>query len=344
MIFIDTNAFYYALQISNNESVDDDKLRDFISKNDVAISSVSFFEFLTKYRSSIDIIHQGARFLYNNGVKIAYNKYFPYDEIVGCDYCDIGENEFNQVISKVLDIKIDTESRFASLTFALLLFSAFYFYYIPEGEKANDLKKHIFYICFSVWTKDNLDVFRSIFEDGYKTDDCEKEVKNAIRNLLEFSLSISLSIFDAAKDVKNEDEFKDLLEKTDYISLSQNKIKKIQKVDTSIVYISKLAKAYNNLSGDAQSSAYLADISKPIINTIREKGLQEYLCDIVANSCKNGSPFLKNDILDAIILCNIDEDHLLITFDNNMKKHMQKLSDVRPTYKSSIELIKTFEK
>ncbi len=344
MIFIDTNAFYYALQISNNESVDDDKLRDFISKNDVAISSVSFFEFLTKYRSSIDIIHQGARFLYNNGVKIAYNKYFPYDEILGCDYCDIGENEFNQVISKVLDIKIDTESRFASLTFALLLFSAFYFYYIPEGEKANDLKKHIFYICFSVWTKDNLDVFRSIFEDGYKTDDCEKEVKNAIRNLLEFSLSISLSIFDAAKDVKNEDEFKDLLEKTDYISLSQNKIKKIQKVDTSIVYISKLAKAYNNLSGDAQSSAYLADISKPIINTIREKGLQEYLCDIVANSCKNGSPFLKNDILDAIILCNIDEEHLLITFDNNMKKHMQKLSDVRPTYKSSIELIKTFEK
>ncbi len=344
MFFIDTNAFYYALQISNNESVDDDKLRDFISKNDVAISSVSFFEFLTKYRSSIDIIHQGARFLYNNGVKIAYNKYFPYDEILDCNYCDIGENEFNQVISKVLDIKIDTESRFASLTFALLLFSAFYFYFIPEGEKANDLKKHIFYICFSVWTKDNLDVFKSIFEDGYKTDDCEKEVKNAIRNLLEFSLSISLSIFDAAKDVKNEDEFKDLLEKTDYISLSQNKIKKIQKVDTSIVYISKLAKSYNNLSGDTQSSAYLADISKPIINTIREKGLQEYLCDIVANSCKNGSPFLKNDILDAIILCNIDEEHLLITFDNNMKKHMQKLSDVRPTYKSSIELIKTFEK
>lgn len=344
MVFIDTNAFYYALQISTNESVDDEKLRKFIIENDVAISSVSFFEFLTKYRSNIEVIHKGAQFLYDNKIKLAYNKYFPYTKILDCDYCNITGNELKQVMNKVLEIKIDTESRFASLTFALLLFSAFYFYYIPEGEKASDLKKHIFHTCFLVWTQDNLDVFKSIFEDGYKTDDCEKEVKNAIRKLLEISLSISFAIFDAAKDVKNEDEFKDLIEKTDYISLSKNKIKKIQKVDTSIVYISRLAKIYNDISGDTQSTAYLSELSKPITKKIQEKGLQEYLCEIVAKSCKNGSPFLKNDILDAIILCNIDEEYKIITFDNNMKEHMQKFSDTRSTYKSSIELIKNFEK
>lgn len=86
MIFIDTNAFYYALQISNNENVDDEKLRNFIFENNVAISSVSFFEFLTKYRSNIEVIHKGAGFLYDNNIKLAYNKYFPYEAILDCDY------------------------------------------------------------------------------------------------------------------------------------------------------------------------------------------------------------------------------------------------------------------
>ena len=45
MIFLDTNAFYYASQISINNDIDSKKLRAFIKSNEMAISSVSFYEY-----------------------------------------------------------------------------------------------------------------------------------------------------------------------------------------------------------------------------------------------------------------------------------------------------------
>lgn len=76
MLFLDTNAFYYATNLSSNNYVNNKKLREFIIGNEVAISSVSFFEFLVKYRNSIDTIHLGCDFLSENNIKIMYNKYF----------------------------------------------------------------------------------------------------------------------------------------------------------------------------------------------------------------------------------------------------------------------------
>lgn len=344
MVFLDTNAFYYASQISNNEHVDDYKLREYIENNDISISSVSFFEFLVKFRNSIETIHKGADFLSKNEIKIVYNKYFPSRQEFDCNYCNITKDELAGVITKVIDMKVNTESAFASITYDLLLFSAFYFYYTPEGENASEIKKKIFEVCYRTWAENNLDAFRKVFEDGYKTDDCEKTVRDAVRSLLEYSLALSFSIFDGLREFENEEEFMNLLDNTDFMVLSQNKLKKIQKYDTSMVYISKLAKIYNDVSSDNNSLDYLSKLSEPIAKTIKEQGLREYLSEIVVKCCKHGSPFLKNDILDGIILCNIENDHSLITFDKAMKAHMEKYSEERPTYKSSIELIKNFEK
>ena len=58
----------------------------------------------------------------------------------------------------------------------------------------------------------------------------------------------------------------------------------------------------------------------------------------------NIAAFMKNDILDAIILCNIENEHQLITFDNGLLEHMRKYKENRPTYKSSLELIEVFRK
>lgn len=45
MTFLDTNAFYYASKLSRNTNIDEEKLRQFIKENEVAISSVSFLSF-----------------------------------------------------------------------------------------------------------------------------------------------------------------------------------------------------------------------------------------------------------------------------------------------------------
>lgn len=314
----------------------------YIGQKEVAISSVSFYEFLVKYRNSIEIIHKGCNFLAENHIKVVYNKYFPYREELLCDFTSITEEKLNRILKVILADKIDTESRFASIVYEFMLFSAFYFYYIPEGEAASDLKKYIFNSCFKLCTKDNVTIFKEIFDEGYASDDCENIVKNAIRNLLEISLGIMFPVFDAAADFSNIEQFHDLISTFNFMSSSESQLRKMKKYPTSVVYLSKLAKKYNDAVQNEKLVKYMNALMEPIDRRIHEKGLREYLRDIADKSCRNGSPFLKNDILDAIILCNIEDDFEMISFDHGMIAHMKKYSDMRDTYKNSLKTIASF--
>lgn len=342
MVFLDTNAFYYAAELSNG-NVDVEKLKNYISKNEVAISSVTWYEFLVKYKAEVDVIHKGSIFLADNHIKIAYNKYFPWREELRCDFASISEKDLGEVVKTILSDKVDVESRFAAIMYNLMFFSGLYFYYMPEGDKASDIKRYIFETCFKLFALNSLEVFQNIFKEGYNTDNCEKYVKNAIKNLLEFSFSIVLPLLDATEKITSEDEFKALVEKFNFMELADKRSRKIKKCDSSIVYMSKMATKYNTCcSGNLND--YLDNLSQPIVNKIPERAMQEYIKEIASRSCQNGSPFLKNDILDAIILCNIESKYQLITFDNGVKAHMKKYGADRPTYKSSLQLINTFEK
>ena len=147
MIFLDTNAFYYASQISVNNDIDCEKLRAFIKNNEMAISSVSFYEFLVKNRDSLDTVHKGSKFLADNNFKISYNKYFKHHKELDIDYTCINETELKRVLEIVIADKVDTESRFAAIVYDLILFSGFYFYFMKEGEQEKDIKKYIFETC-----------------------------------------------------------------------------------------------------------------------------------------------------------------------------------------------------
>lgn len=343
MLFLDTNAFYYAAGLSNG-NIAIEKLREYIYRNEAAISSVSFYEFLVKYRDNIDKIHKGSIYLANHNIKVAYNKYFEYHDELDCDFTTISEQELETVIQIILEDKIDVESRFASIVYDLMLFSGLYFYFIPEGEDVSDIKGFIFETCFKVFALSSLEVFREIFKAGYDTDNCEKYVRDATKNLLEFSYSILLPVLNGAIEIQTEDEFRKLLEKFDFVDSAEIQLKRIQRCDSSIGYLSKIAAKYNKSSKNSRLEDYLEKMSQPIVEKIREKALQEYLKEIASKSCQNGSPFMKNDILDAIILCSIEKEHQLITFDNGVLEHMRKYSEDRPTYKLSMQLINSFGK
>ena len=55
MYILDTNAFYYAADISTC-TYDVSKLKNLITDNETAISSTTLFEFITKYRNNIDTV------------------------------------------------------------------------------------------------------------------------------------------------------------------------------------------------------------------------------------------------------------------------------------------------
>lgn len=72
-------------------------------------------------------------------------------------------------MESVLEKKIDTESRFASITFSLILFSGLYFYFIQKPENETDIKMYILDICYKLCTRDCLELYKKIYKEGYST-------------------------------------------------------------------------------------------------------------------------------------------------------------------------------
>ena len=116
MLFLDTNAFYYAAGISTT-SINLPGLLKLISENETCISVVSLHEFLVKFRNDIGVIKKGLQFLADHHIKTAYNKFFPKPENLEYINVDMSESELSTFVQSILQEKIDVESRFASIIF-----------------------------------------------------------------------------------------------------------------------------------------------------------------------------------------------------------------------------------
>lgn len=122
MIYLDTNAFYYATGILE-PNFDVGKLRQFIEMHEVAISAVSLYEFAMKYRNDIEKIHIGGEFLGKQHIKIGFNKYFPMPRIFPEFWNVITEQQLKDFLDGIIENKIDVEARYASLCFSICFIS-----------------------------------------------------------------------------------------------------------------------------------------------------------------------------------------------------------------------------
>lgn len=69
--------------------------------------------------------------------------------------------------------------------------------------------------------------------------------------------------------------------------------------------------------------------------------VREYANEIMYKCCIEGGTFWKNSILDAIILCHVDEENEHITFDNGVILHMKKYEKERCEYTTSLSIIES---
>lgn len=60
---------------------------------------------------------------------------------------------------------------------------------------------------------------------------------------------------------------------------------------------------------------------------------------MMVNILVHGAALWKNDLLDAIILCNLQEDHQLITYDNGVIKRMEQRKSEYTKYGESLAII-----
>ena len=111
MYILDTNAFYYAADISSC-TYDVDKLRNLINENKVFISSTSLFEFIIKYRKDIDKLNIVGASLEKKGLDLARHVSKPLPQGYSWRLSAITEQDLQHLCVDILENKIDVESRF----------------------------------------------------------------------------------------------------------------------------------------------------------------------------------------------------------------------------------------
>ena len=353
MTFLDTNAFYYVAELSYDPNINIDELLNYVRREEIALSIVSLNEFLVKYKASKEKLDVGLSFILENNFLICNNKYFQrkYDDILidkngRISYHSnlLSDNNWDRYVKKAIKGKIECESYFAWVVFILILFSSYYFYaenrFISDNYCFNDFIIR----CYKMWS-DSLEFFIEAFTNGYNSTECEKVVKNKMKDILELALCISLPLFDATKECKSYDEIKNVISGFKFMEEYQKQKFKINKTqnDTSITFLSKLARNYSKTIGEKSYLEYINVISSLLDNRFCEKDIKNYLLSIVKDCFNNGSPFMKNDILDAFILCGLGGGQKIITFDNGMKEYMKKYRGL-DNYNDSLHLIASFYK
>lgn len=340
MYILDTNAFYYAADISSC-TYDVDKLRNLINENKVFISSTSLFEFIIKYRKDIDKIHIGGAYLEKNEIDIASNVINPLPQGYSWRLSAITEQDLQHLCVDILENKIDVESRFISLLFDMCLFSGYYFVALTRSRDISDIGFDVFTKVYKMFAGVNLDVFESIFKEGYETDDCENYVRKCFYNLLAFELEKGIPFIERAKELADVEgiELNNEFISAETYSAATLKLERAMKTKTSTEYLQRLAVKYWKFNNDYELKKHIRSITTIFNKKVKLTALQDYFNDTLEKILTCGAALWKNDLLDAIILCNIQDLHTMITYDNGVIETMRKRKDKYPKYAESISII-----
>lgn len=349
MVLIDTNVLYYLCELAQppaDFSIQQTlkSIKENRKKEKIAISSISFFELLLKYQKQAGVIRRVSTFCRNNGICICNNAYLPVQENNRpLDFCTTRQNELSEYIAQILPVKIDAEARFATTIYLHLCAGFLLLKLFPEGEP-NDNQMKLFAGILNVESSIALDFFKVAFSYGYKTGNCESQIKESFNFLLENQipqlLAFSEPLVKLCSD-KSIDEALKALPRDVWVCEVKKVEQKMKKYDTPMAYISKQSLSVGRAMGDKQLSALLANTERMLQNLdLAYDSLREYLLEIFKKMFLSGANFKKNDINDALILGGLQSNDHILTCDNGMKKHLDKYKGKQPQYKTSLEHIK----
>ena len=350
MLIIDTNVLYYASGLSEHHSIDSNTIKKAIAASDrVAVSSISLAEFITKYHKHAGTIRRVCSFMRQNHIGISANQYIPFQDDIIKKLRVIKQKDLNDIYKKLLIIKCDTESRFATVVFFTVLVSETIFecnidpYSVPT----------CIFDFFSTVFKDSLrpvltDLFKYSYQNAYKTDDAENAIRQVFYDYLKLFISLCAPLCKHVIDEYNNIPEGDIVDIPDIISRYSdtnwsNEMtslqKKIEKQATPAHFVKSKGLQYGKGINDKHLSGLLAGLESSFKKTIGMSSIEEYLYAIVSNTISNGGAFRKNDINDALILSDLKPTDLILTFDTRMIEHLGKHSDSKKEYKNSISLI-----
>lgn len=212
---------------------------------------------------------------------------------------------------------------------------------MSSGRKPSSFCFEVLEKVSRMFTKINLEVLADIFTEAYKTDDCENFIRDSFYNLLAFELEKGIPFIERAKsisddmDILNIDEW---IPSDDYLKDTKMLFKKM-KQKTSTAFLQRLAVTYWKNNNDPELKKHIQRIRDIFDKKVKFTALQDYYYDTLINIMTSGGALWKNDLLDAIILCNAQDEHIMITYDNGVIARMEKRKTEYPLYSESLKTI-----
>lgn len=350
MTVLDTNTLYYACGLSTPPmNVDKNKLRRAISyAEDVVISYVTLAEFLTKYRKHARIIRRTCSYMRDNHIRVIDCEYMPVDRHFLMLLTKIRQKDFNKEFERIFNAKIDIESRIASAIFFVLLICETIFECNIDPMNLTSPAFVFLSNLFKILRETLVPVFNEFYRDAYKTDDAENYIRRGIYSLLDIFIPVLMPLCQRViKDISDSDEPNEVdtteiinnFKRTEWEVATETYHGRITKQKTPIHYVQRRGITYGKGINDKHLKLLLGGLDNSIEKIVGQNALKEYLIDILRKSITEGGAFRKNDINDALILCALKTEDIIVSFDNGMINHLRERADVRVEYMNSVTAI-----
>lgn len=347
MMVLDTNTLYYACGLSTPPmDVDKKKLLRVISTTeDVVISYVTLAEFLTKHRKHARIIRRTCSYMRENHIRVIGCEYMPMDRQFIMMLTKIRQQNFNKEFAGIFDTKIHIESRIASAIFFVLLTCETIFECDIDPMNLASPAFGFLSDLFKILRESLIPVFDGLYRDAYQIDDAENYIRRGVYRLLDTFIPVLMPLCQKVmKDINNSEnpnevdttEIINNFKRTEWETATEIFHRRINKQKTPVHYVQRRGITYGKGINDKPLKALLAGLEKSIEKIVGQNALNEYLFDILKKSITQGGAFRKNDINDALILCTLKVNDIIISFDNGMIDHLKIRSDIRTEYKNSV--------
>ena len=188
MIFLDTNAVYYAGGFSKSDKCDVRKILLYAQDGDLCISSITMDEILFHYRKQAKMVRRIFSFLRCNNIRIISHSLSAVNEMTMSKLSTYTQKDVNNYYKSVLPQKADIEGRYAFAMFFCVLTAALFFQ-IQNKSTINDVSVHLMTAWTHAHASECTSFFKNAFRTGYKIDNCENYVKDAFEGRLFHELS-----------------------------------------------------------------------------------------------------------------------------------------------------------
>lgn len=343
-IVLDTNAFYTfigeeTLNIpTRNHKIKRNAFETLISNpnNEIAISSVTIYEFLVKFRDDIQVIRDVLLFINNNIEKIYIDPTLPFDVDDLHELIILPDSSLSAKICGYMEKKIDVEASFSSFFLGILVAQYTETYLKTNSDIQTQQVFMVYQQRFPIHVRATKDAFVLALRNGYAQQDAEVVVKNQFNEIIYEFLVSWVSFLELVKVHPDpeitENELHERFEKLNRENPNLKKIhnKKNDRDNNSLnAWIAKFCRDFSSGNDQQFVSMYKAALKNKRIQIIQI----DYMEWIMFKMGQKGAKFKKNDILDMLIAIVLkDIDTVLISFDENMQDFIVSIGHISKSY------------